>query len=131
MFPAYLTEKKKELLKEVEKGTADSDTPTENDVCNIYQKLFESPSPTDNAPVNHINTPNGTLIHLIDVKGIDAKIKVLANKACGVDGLKKIDLVDMDRRDLVALLNLLVQLKELDRTILLPKGTTGLREATN
>ena len=49
--------------------------------------MFESPSPTDNAPVNHINTPNVTLIHLIDVKGIDAKIKVLANKACGVDGL--------------------------------------------
>ena len=136
-FQRLWRKNKKELLKEVEKGSVESDTPSETDVRNVYQKLFESPSPKDDAPLTHIKTPNSTLMHLIDAKEIEVQIKILADKACGVDGMKKADLVDMDKKDLVGLLNLLVQLKEhpaslkLNRTILLPKGTTGLSEATN
>ena len=103
----------------------------------VFQKLFETESPADDHPLTTIKTPTRATWYPVGDDELAAAVKMLPDKAAGPDSFTVADLKSMDQPILSVLLNLILGLGDIppcwkiNRTILIPKGTTDLDHATN
>ena len=128
---------KRDLCDKIIYGEATQQTPSEHDIRGVFQRLFETESPADDHPLTLIKTPTCATWYPIGDDELAAAVKMIPDKAAGPDSFMIVDLKSMDQSTLSVLLNLILGLGDIppcwkiNRTILIPKGTTDLNHATN
>ena len=136
-YQGLFKKSKRDLCDKIINGEAIQQTPTEPDVRGVFHTQFETESPADDHPLNSIKTPACTTWYPIGHDKLATAVKMLPNKAAGPDSFTIVDLKSMDHSILSVILNLILGLGDIppcwkiNRTILIPKGTTNLNHATN
>ena len=130
--------KKKDLADVIVNGETYSSTiPPKDDIQQLYERLFQSPSPPDDIPLDTIKTPQHPVWYPLSAEELASCLGKMPSKATGPDWWGVTDLRCMDPTELLCLLNLTLSRNSLpepwkeNKTTLIPKGTEDLHLAAN
>ena len=118
-------------------GEAESKSPPEQDIRDVYQNIFESKSAVDN---HNISNPKNLIRPIwfpITHQEITHELRTMPNKAAGPDGIRVPQLKNANVYQLAVIINISMSLEDqpdlwkFNNTTLIPKTTDNLHLATN